>query len=137
MRTDRYRTKLREALLELFSHHPSESLTARRAYEELAPSFENLSITSVYRNLDRLVEEEILVRATTEDGRGATYLWGEGGSCYNHLHMQCVTCGRVLHLDCGDTEHYIRHLAEEHGFRLLCGKTTLVGLCRACAEGSK
>lgn len=137
MRSDRYRTKLREAILSFFADHPSEALSARRVYEALLPRFDALSITSVYRNLDRLVEEEILVRSAAEEGRSATYLWGEGGSCYDHLHMQCVRCGTVLHLDCGDTERYIRHLAKEHGFRLLCGRTTLVGVCPACSETSE
>ncbi len=134
MRGEGYRTRLKESLLNYFSLHKTEAVTVREVYLALLPLFSSLSITTVYRNLDRLVEEELLVKGSTEGGKSATYLWGENGGCYKHLHLQCVGCGKILHLDCPDTEKYIGHLAAKHNFRLLCGKTVLYGECADCQE---
>ncbi len=137
MRSERYQTKWKQSLLAFFAENPSRAVTAKEVYDKVAEGDGALSITTVYRNLDRLVEEGLLVKGSTEGGKSATYLWVRDEGCFEHLHLQCVSCGRILHLDCHDTEEYIEHLAAEHRFRLLCGRTVLYGRCADCCRSDR
>ena len=50
-----------------------------------------------------------------------------------HLHLKCVRCGRIYHLDCHFMDEVRAHLMAEHGFTLQCEGSVLYGLCRSCA----
>ena len=49
------------------------------------------------------------------------------------LHLKCVRCGRIYHLDCHFMDEVRAHLMAEHGFTLQCEGSVLYGLCRSCA----
>jgi Fur family ferric uptake transcriptional regulator len=44
----------------------------------------------------------------------------EGRHCREHLHLKCVQCGRIYHLDCHFMDEVRAHLMAEHGFTLQC-----------------
>ena len=54
--------------------------------------------------------------------------------CREHLHLKCVQCGRIYHLDCHFMDEVRAHLMAEHGFTLQCEGSVLYGLCRRCAQ---
>ena len=58
----------------------------------------------------------------------------EGRHCREHLHLKCVQCGRIYHLDCHFMDEVRAHLMAEHGFTLQCEGSVLYGLCRYCAQ---
>ena len=58
----------------------------------------------------------------------------EGRHCREHLHLKCVQCGRIYHLDCHFMDEVRAHLMAEHGFTLQCEGSVLYGLCRHCAQ---
>ena len=60
----------------------------------------------------------------------------EGRHCREHLHLKCVQCGRIYHLDCHFMDEVRAHLMAEHGFTLQCEGSVLYGLCRSCAQNS-
>ena len=133
MRTD-YRTRLKSELLSLLKEHKAQAMSAKDIYECLQKRGQSANLATVYRQLDRLVEEKALVKSIPEHGKSAHYLWSEAGACYEHLHMQCMHCGRILHLDCHDADSFARHLEDEHGFVLCVQKTVLYGVCADCAK---
>ena len=133
MRTD-YRTRLKSELLSLLKEHKAQPMQAKEIYECLQKRGQSANLATVYRQLDRLVEEKALVKSISEHGKGAHYLWSEAGACYGHLHMQCIRCGMILHLDCDDADAFAEHLKKEHGFALSVQKTVLYGVCADCAE---
>ena len=57
----------------------------------------------------------------------------EGRHCREHLHLKCVRCGRIYHLDCHFMDEVRAHLMAEHGFTLQCEGSVLYGMCRSCA----
>ena len=58
----------------------------------------------------------------------------ESRHCREHLHLKCVQCGRIYHLDCHFMDEVRAHLMAEHGFTLQCEGSVLYGLCRHCAQ---
>ena len=50
----------------------------------------------------------------------------EGRHCREHLHLKCVRCGRIYHLDCHFMDEVRGHLMAEHGFTLQCEGSVFV-----------
>lgn len=138
MRNTGYNTRLYNIIIDMFSRNSSRALTAADVYKYLGAEGETVNRTSVYRNLDKLVGEGVLMKYVTDDGRRASYVYkGDHGSCVEHFHLQCTQCGRVIHLDCGSVEDFIRHVSADHGFDLSCGSSILYGKCRDCRLETK
>lgn len=133
---EKYRTKLKSELLLLLEGRKEDALTAKEIHARLQESENAPNLASVYRQLDRLVEERVLVKSIPEHGKSAVYLWSEAGACYHHLHMQCTSCGRLMHLDCHDAMEFMHHLSDSHDFFLSVGKTVLYGECGRCRKQS-
>lgn len=137
MRSEGYRTKLYGIIFDYFRENREKAVTAADVYEHIQTISEKANKTTVYRNLDRLVSEGRLLKYVTDDGRMASYILKENVCCGEHLHLQCSECGRVLHLDCGYMDEFIRHISSEHGFDLSCASSILYGCCNECAKKSK
>ena len=49
-----------------------------------------------------------------------------------HLHLKCVKCGKIIHLECHFMEEISHHIEESHGFTLQCKNSILYGVCKEC-----
>lgn len=89
--------------------------------------------STVYRLLAAAVRAGEVKKFRAGDG-SATWLYQYVGKndCAHHFHLQCLSCGRVAHLDCDCGAEIAAHLAAQHGFLVDRGKTVLYGLCAAC-----
>jgi Fur family ferric uptake transcriptional regulator len=91
--------------------------------------------TTVYRYLDKLAGEQRIMKYVADKGEKAVFQYvDEGRHCREHLHLKCVQCGRIYHLDCHFMDEVRAHLMAEHGFTLQCEGSVLYGLCRHCAQ---
>ena len=82
-------------------------------------------------------------RVTAEDGtvrrfvkgnsRHFTYQILGGEECHAHLHLKCVDCGRVVHLDHEATAFVQEHLLQKNHFVADEAATMLFGRCNTCA----
>jgi len=89
----------------------------------------------VYRYLDKLAGEQRIMKCVADKGEKAVFQYvDEGRHCREHLHLKCVQCGRIYHLDCHFMDEVRAHLMAEHGFTLQCEGSVLYGLCRHCAQ---
>ena len=57
-----------------------------------------------------------------------------GHHCEEHLHLKCVSCGCIIHLECAFMQEISEHILEDHGFKLQCKNSIIYGLCRECRE---
>lgn len=58
-----------------------------------------LAKSTLYRLLDHLSQENILQREIKKGTRQFVFRLAEGEACGDHLHMTCVDCGSLVHLD--------------------------------------
>ena len=109
-----------------------------RAHDILLHLHENglvVNVTTVYRCLDRLTGEGQVLKYTAEDGSQAVYQYAEPDHhCEEHLHLQCVKCGAIFHLDCGFMDELKHHATDDHGFDIQCKNSIIYGLCKDCRK---
>lgn len=124
-----YKTKQREEILAFFRQNPGRHLTAG----QLCDALEGVSKATVYRLLDRLVQEGVLRRYNLNGGQAACYQYsGSHTHCREHYHMKCLECGRLFHVECPAMNRVAGELKEREGFWLDSSMTVLYGLCREC-----
>lgn len=117
------------AALMATKEHPS----AERIYAELKPRYPNLSLGTVYRNLNLFREDGTIVVVGTVDGQERFDFNTEP-----HPHFICTGCGRVMDIDMpmpGDA--LWASTAAEHGLEVHDCRITLTGLCRDCSDREK
>jgi len=106
----------------------TEHPTAEMVYQWLKPANPNLSLGTVYRNLNLLAEEGILVRMPFPVERYDAHT-------QPHTHFRCRRCGRVLDLDVAYDGAIDRQAAQADP-DLLLERHDLVfyGLCGGCRQ---
>lgn len=122
-----YKTEDKMLLLDFFKKNQDiviDSTTIVKKFEPL------MNRATVYRVLIKL-ENECVIRKTYNDDK-KVYEYQYSNNCNNHLHLKCIKCGNIIHLDCHDASHFIDHIFNEHGFKIDEFKTTIYGLCKSC-----
>ncbi len=103
-----------------------EHPTAEMVYQWLKPANPNLSLGTVYRNLNLLAEEGILIRMPFPVER-------YDADVHPHSHFRCKGCGRVFDLELDyDGELDVRAGRSAPGFRVEGHDLTFTGLCGEC-----
>ena len=120
-RSDGYNTRTRQLILDYLINNCQHAVSASNILEHLEAQGASPNPTTVYRYLDKLAGEQYV---------------DEGRHCREHLHLKCVQCGRIYHLDCHFMDEVRAHLMAEHGFTLQCEGSVLYGLCRHCAQNA-
>ncbi|MEG2204286.1 MAG: transcriptional repressor, partial [Oscillospiraceae bacterium] len=113
------------------SHLAVEDIVALLAAQD-AP----VGRTTVYRCLDRLIEQGV-VRKYSAGERACACFQLAGEDCCRHYHLKCTGCGALLHIECEQLDRLEAHILESHGFVLDPAKTVLYGQCSACAQTKK
>ena len=126
-----YKTGQRRRLLDFLEKHRDRQFSAEQIAELIAAEGGEISLSAIYRNLERLEQEGAVRRAAAGEGRKAVYQY-TGGECSEHLHLQCTGCGSTIHLDHESTEA-LRDAAQScAGFSIDERKTVLYGRCSKC-----
>jgi Fur family peroxide stress response transcriptional regulator len=125
----RKRSKKRAAILELLrsvTSHPG----AQWIYNQLKPSIPDLSLGTVYRNIN-MFREEGLVGSVGVVNREKRF----DGDTSPHGHAVCTRCGRVADLS-ADVQALLAgdFSIEIPGFTIDRRNTVFYGLCSRCKE---
>ncbi len=129
-----YKTRQREEILSFFRQYPGRHITA----QELCAALNGVSKATVYRTLERLVQEGMLRRYTLEGRQAACYQFsGSDSHCREHYHIRCTQCGRLFHVRSPAMNRVAGELKEQEGFSLDSSMTVLYGVCRECSKKTK
>ncbi|MFW6381039.1 MAG: Fur family transcriptional regulator [Bacillota bacterium] len=119
-------TKQRKTILEVLKNtdiHP----TADWIYEQVKKEIPNISLGTVYRNLNVLEEMgEIMVL-----DYGSTYSRYDG-TPYNHYHFKCEQCGQVFDLEMDILDNLNDRVEQETEFKIDYHRLEFYGLCPEC-----
>ncbi len=127
-----YKTKARQDILRVFANNLESNLSAYDVFNYLKDEGHSINLTTVYRNIDRMVEDGTLVKQNDQNAQSAVYRYTQQGRCTSHLHMQCIECGKVIHLECDFMSEIKEHLLSQHGFEIQCKSSILYGMCKEC-----
>ncbi len=87
---------------------------------------------TVYRYLDKLVEQNVVLKYSLGNGQSACYQYVGEDEAEHHYHLICVGCGNLIHEKCGYMDEISKHLSKNHDFVLDPLKTVLYGKCKNC-----
>ena len=128
-----YATASRRKILEYLKNSNDHTVTAADVDEYLKKHDSEVNITTIYRYLDKLAKDGTVIKYVAEKGCQAAYQYVEPGrGCEQHLHLKCVKCGKIIHLECHFMEEISHHIEESHGFTLQCKNSILYGVCKEC-----
>ena len=124
-------SKQREAIHEYLlstKQHP----TAEAVYEHIRQTFPNISLGTVYRNLNFLVEHGNALRLRFDDGVDHF-----DGYITPHNHFFCKRCGKVIDLEMDPIDH-IDRIANAGFHGEIYGHTIyFYGVCQECKPSPK
>ncbi len=130
-----YRTKQQEELLQYLQATPGQHHTVLQIREYFFQKDRPIGISTIYRQLERFVDEGSVRKYVLESGDSACYEYIEKADlCASHFHCKCIKCGKLIHLDCEELEKTKSHLLQEHGFNLDPCRTVFYGTCSECRE---
>ena len=130
-----YRTRAQEDLFAYLKATPGVHHTAAELKEYFTAKGTPIGTATIYRQLERFVDEGKIQRYIIGPGECACYTFVEQRqSCPFHFHLKCERCGRLIHLDCEELTEIKTHLLEHHGFSWNTGKTVFYGLCDLCRQ---
>ena len=133
-----YNTRQREALLTYLSNAPGRHITVADVCAHFHERGETIGTTTVYRQLERLVDEGLVSKYILDGNTPACFEYvgaqahrrgGRGQACF---HCKCERCGRLIHMQCDELEGIGAHLYEHHGFALNPMRTVFYGVCGDC-----
>ena len=128
-----YATASRKRILEFLQKNSNRTVSVTDIDCYLKEEGSEVNITTIYRYLDKLANEGTVIKYVAEKGGKAVYQYVElGHHCEEHLHLQCVKCGGILHLECAFMSEIAEHIFAEHGFEIQCKNSIVYGICEKC-----
>ncbi|MFV0627261.1 MAG: Fur family transcriptional regulator [Alphaproteobacteria bacterium] len=101
--------------------------TAEKVYEIIRKHIPNISLATVYRNLNKLSEAGIIRRIEGVDG-----IYRFDGEISDHHHFICNKCGQIYDLPNEGFEDIKDRFSEKSGFLIDDCDITLKGTCNKC-----
>ena len=130
-----YKTKHRDQILSILQEHEREHMTAGQILDELRAGGYSIGVATVYRQLDRLVDEGAVNKYMVDAVTGACYEFkGEHSGESAYVHGKCEKCGKVVHIERRAVESAMQNLSGDggSGFELDCSRTLFYGICGEC-----
>jgi Fur family ferric uptake transcriptional regulator len=121
-------TRQRQLIWDTFAAEPEQHLSADELVERVRVELPQVNASTIYRTLDLLVHEGLLLR--TDLGGDRAYF--ELAHDHAHHHLVCERCGAVQHLHDEQLGNLRERLSSSAGFTLGSGEITLFGLCATC-----
>lgn len=122
-----YRTKQRELIAAFFKENTDRQFSINEISDRFS---ESIGKSTVYREISRLADDGF-IRKYPDSAGGFLYQYS-GRHCHEHFHLRCVSCGKIVHLDCHMMNGICAHINDEHDFEIDMSRTVLYGLCGDC-----
>lgn len=132
-----YKTRQRQAILDFLIENKESHVTVNRISDYLEQEGTHVGVTTIYRHLDKLLEQGLVRKYTVDGTTSACFQYANSdGQCHEHFHLKCEKCGRLIHLNCSHISEMCEHIFDEHGFKLDLFRTVFYGICSTCAAES-
>ena len=105
--------------------------TADAVFSLLKPDHPGLSLATVYRNLNQLAENGLLMKIPVPGG--ADHF---DGTLEPHYHMVCEKCGAMVDIPREYVPAFDREVGEKTGCQISGYAILFYGLCKNCASSA-
>lgn len=129
-----YSTRGKQRLIDFLSQNRDRQYTADEIFDILSAE-EPVGKSSLYRRLSRLCDDGVIRKFRASDADSFVYQYMDRShGCEDHFHLKCLSCGKVLHLECSVTDEMREHILGEHAFRIDSSRSLLYGECADCSK---
>ena len=129
----KYKTKQRTALLDYLETRRGEHITVADIRAHFEALGQPIGTTTLYRQTDALVREGLLRKYIVDENSAACFEYtGEQPTAETFVHCKCESCGKLVHIRCGQFEEMRRHISADHDFAVDAHRTVIYGLCADC-----
>ena len=105
-------------------------VSAQELHLQLTSAGKKLGLTTVYRALTELVEQELADSLVLGDGEMRYRICTPS----HHHHLICGQCGRTVESDLPGFESQAQQIAKANGFTAVSHDLELIGTCSDCAN---
>ena len=127
-RSGRRLTRQRRVIWEVLLAEPGRHLSAEDVVERVREQLPGVNTSTVYRTLDILVDDGLLLR--TDLGGDRAYY--EPASDHLHHHVVFERCGKVTHLHDNTLGGLAERVEKDSGYRLGEREISFFGICPSC-----
>lgn len=124
-------SKQRELILKTVLMHRIHP-TADAVFALLKPEHPELSLATVYRNLNQLAKGGLLQKVAVPSG--ADHF---DGTLEPHYHMICEECGAMVDIPSEYVPEFDAEVGERTGCRINSHTILFYGVCKQCASSAK
>ena len=128
-----YNTRQRGLIESCLEGHRDRYVTVREIGRSLDEAGSHVGSTTLYRNLERMVEAGVVLKFTDDEGV-ARYCLVPDHPCGQ---LVCMDCGSVRLLECGMLGTFAEHVRQDHAFVMDPARTVLLGHCDACCASAE
>ena len=135
----KYNTRHRDRILKYLEGMSGVHITASDVCDHFRDQGEAIGQSTVYRQLERLVDEGVLNKYNIDSSSPACFEYtGHGSQTCGEVcfHCKCEKCGKVIHLHCDEIKELKDHMMAEHHFMLDPVRTVYYGICEECITGN-
>ena len=129
MPRNEYYTKQKDIINDLIKNKKTE-FTIKEIYNDLN---KKIGLTTIYRLVDKLIEEKKLNKTISKDNT-TYYQYLEECNEENHFYLKCENCGNLEHVDCDCIEDLTNHILKKHKFKLNKDHIIINGICKKCIK---
>ena len=131
LRTMGYKlTKQRKIIIDILLSSRKHLMTAGQIYEEVRKNNLPLNFSTVYRNLETLLECGLIKKVSLQDGT-ASYEYNRHD---HHHHLICLHCNDAEMIDYCPYDEINRHIEEHTKFFPVEHRFEIYGYCEKCRE---
>ena len=111
-----YKTKNKQLLLEYLRETAGRHVTVQDICDHFKAQGQSMGTTTVYRQLERMVEEGSVHKYFVEGSNAAYFEYVDHNHCGEHacFHCKCEKCGELIHLHCHELEAIQKHIFAHH-----------------------
>ena len=134
-RAANYNTRHGKAILAYLAMEKDMFVTAAQIAEYLQKEQIGISRPTVYRQLEKLVNEGKVRKLLLSGASGSCFQYIDPNVCEQDCyHLKCEICNEIFDLKCDEIDHVSRHIFESHAFQVNDNKTVFYGKCKMCLQ---
>ena len=124
MRYSKQKEEILKAVINT-SSHPDATYIYNKVREEIP----NISLGTVYRNLNALVDTGMIRKIMLDDGNIRF-----DKTLNTHNHIKCIKCGKVEDIGILLNSNDIKKIEKQTGFKITDGSFNINGVCENCLK---
>lgn len=136
--TNQRKTRQRQNILDCLKENYGKNLTPDEILFILKKQSKPIGLSTIYRQLNNLVEEG-LVRRCNLEGQHCSYYQRVDEECLydEHYHMICSSCSKLLHFQDENLKKALFKAENKNHFILNSQKIVFYGKCSKCLKKEK